>query len=103
MMGKKSKKPLIVTGETELGTWRRQLESGSRDCFPYGSKGVFPLRWRDKRVLLGPGEELCPLVQVFTYKSSMDETETPSVDLFSNTVDFQEINPTIAFDQGNPW
>lgn len=53
-------------------------------------------------MFLGPGEELCPLVQVFAYKSSMDETENPSVDLFSNTVDFQEISPTIASDQGNP-
>lgn len=53
-------------------------------------------------MFLGPVEELCPLVQVFTYKSSMDETENPSVDLFSNTVDFQEISPTIASDQGNP-
>lgn len=39
------KKPLIVTGETELGTWRRQLESGLQGWFPYGNKGVFPLRW----------------------------------------------------------
>lgn len=53
-------------------------------------------------MILGPGEELCPTVQVFTYKSSMVETENPSADLFSNTVDFQGINPTIASDQGNP-
>lgn len=55
---------------------------------------------RAKHSLLGPGEELCSVVQALIHKSSVVEAEHPSADLFQTQETSGKSSPLPHLDRG---